>query len=115
IRSKMSLTELSKWPHAEGAASSNRMHEQFNALLDELKGKDIPPEVIVSVNEHTEALNASQLNDSEFEKAAKSAQAKIVKLLQRELNIVPKNYYRNLWMAIGMSAFGLPIGMAFGL
>ena len=28
--------------------------------------------------------------------------------------MVPKNYYRNMWLALGMSVFGLPIGVAFG-
>jgi hypothetical protein len=35
--------------------------------------------------------------------------------LEKELKVVPKNYYRTLWMALGMSAFGLPIGTAIGL
>ena len=36
-------------------------------------------------------------------------------MTEKELKIVPKNYYRNLWMVLGMSAFGLPLGVAFGL
>ncbi len=115
IQSEMKLIELNKRPQTENAASPNRIHEQYNALVEELKDKDIPPGVIVSINGQTEALNAASFDVGEFEKAAKSAQAKILKLLQRELSIVPKNHFRNLWMVIGMSAFGLPIGMAFGL
>ena len=30
------------------------------------------------------------------------------------MKIVPINHYRNLWMVIGMSAFGLPLGVAYG-
>ena len=45
----------------------------------------------------------------------KKKQNKIIKLTEKELKIVPKNYYRNLWMVLGMSAFGLPLGVAFGL
>ena len=36
-------------------------------------------------------------------------------MTEKELKIVTKNYYRNLWMVLGMSAFGLPLGVAFGL
>lgn len=35
---------------------------------------------------------------------------RILKLIEKELKLVPKNSYRNRWMAIGMSAFGVPIG-----
>jgi hypothetical protein len=45
----------------------------------------------------------------------KQKQTKIIKLLEKELKIVPKNYYRNIWLAVGMSVFGLPIGVAFGV
>lgn len=31
------------------------------------------------------------------------------------MKLVPKNYYRNLWMILGMTTFGLPLGVAFGL
>ena len=45
----------------------------------------------------------------------KQKRFKIIKLLEKELKIVPKNYYRNLWFIVGMSVFGLPLGVAFGI
>ncbi|MFW5708571.1 MAG: hypothetical protein ACOC12_11640, partial [Bacteroidota bacterium] len=42
-------------------------------------------------------------------------QANIFSFLEKELKLVPANYYRNTWLAIGMAAFGLPIGAAFGI
>ena len=36
-------------------------------------------------------------------------------MIEKELMLVPKNTFRNRWMAIGMAAFGIPIGMAFGV
>jgi len=35
-------------------------------------------------------------------------------LLEKELKIVPKGYYQNLWIALGICVFGLPIGVVFG-
>jgi hypothetical protein len=35
--------------------------------------------------------------------------------LEKQHGIVPPGHYRNQWMAIGMSVFGLPIGVAFSL
>ena len=31
------------------------------------------------------------------------------------MKLVPKFYYRNLWMVLGMSAFGIPLGVAFSM
>ena len=39
----------------------------------------------------------------------------IFRLLEKELKIVPKNYYRNTWLALGMATFGIPFGVIFGM
>jgi hypothetical protein len=31
------------------------------------------------------------------------------------MKLVPKDYYRSLWMTLGMSAFGIPMGVVFGI
>ena len=88
---------------------------QFEKLLIELKKKPLPDSVIESVNEHIKDLNAAPANTNELKKIVKAKQTKIISLVEKNLKIVPINYYRNLWMVIGMSAFGLPIGVAIGL
>ncbi|OYX91405.1 MAG: hypothetical protein B7Y76_14205, partial [Sphingobacteriia bacterium 35-40-5] len=45
----------------------------------------------------------------------KAKENSIVKLVENKHKIVPKNYYKKLWMVLGMSAFGIPVGVAFGL
>ena len=40
---------------------------------------------------------------------------RILKLIEKEQKLVPKNIYRNRWLAIGMSAFGIPFRVAFGI
>jgi hypothetical protein len=36
-------------------------------------------------------------------------------LLESKHKIVPINHYRKLWVVLGMSAFGVPIGISLGL
>ncbi|AZA59430.1 hypothetical protein EG349_03650 [Chryseobacterium shandongense] len=67
------------------------------------------------MNRETAIINSTALRDKDLHKVLKQKQNDIIKLLEKEHKIVPKNYYRNLWMAVGMGAFGLPIGVAFGL
>ena len=47
-------------------------------------------------------------------KQIKKSQARIIKLIEKEHKLVTKNHYRNTWLAVGMSAFGIPLGAAFG-
>lgn len=38
----------------------------------------------------------------------------LLQFVRQEHGLVPQNYYRNLWMILGMTIFGLPFGMMFG-
>jgi hypothetical protein len=93
----------------------NNICSQFGELLKELRKKEIPGKIADAINEDVKDLNASLYSGNEFRKLLKQKQIRIVKLVEKELKIVPRNYYRNLWLAVGLSAFGLPIGLIFGM
>jgi hypothetical protein len=48
-------------------------------------------------------------------KLIKQKQSFIIKQVEKAHKIVPKNYYRTMYMLFGMSGIGIPIGVAFGL
>ena len=52
--------------------------------------------------------------DKKFVKAIEIAFSQIINLLEKELKLVPKNHYTTTWLALGMTIFGLPIGVVFG-
>lgn len=91
------------------------IYTQLSALLSELRKKELPHKIIESINQDIETINATPLTGNEFRKLVKQKQTNILKLVEKELKIVPKNHYRNIWLLLGMSAFGLPIGVALGL
>lgn len=91
------------------------VYDQLQQLLNEFGKKKISPETTEKINRETAVINSTNLRDKDLYKLLKQKQNDIIKILEKEHKIVPKNYYRNLWMAVGMGAFGLPIGVAFGL
>lgn len=91
------------------------LYDQLQQLLNELEKNKISAETVEKINRETAIINSMALRDKDLHKVLKQKQNDIIKLLEKEHKIVPKNYYRNLWMAVGMGAFGLPIGVAFGL
>ncbi|MBC7889731.1 MAG: hypothetical protein H7Z13_17790 [Ferruginibacter sp.] len=68
-----------------------------------------------AVNHHIEEINFFTGSDKDLLKQLKNSQAAILKLIEKELKLVTKNHYRNIWLALGMSAFGMPIGVAIGI
>ena len=86
----------------------------FENLVDELKQKKISEEILNPINQDIEEINSFSGSPKELRKRIIKSQSNILKLIEKELKLVPKNFYRNRWLAIGMSAFGIPLGVAFG-
>jgi hypothetical protein len=110
----MNLIEPKERKDISGDSKLSRTYVQFGALIKELKKKELPPSIIEPVNQHMEELNASVLTGNELRQLVKQKQTKIIKLLEKELKITPKNHYRTLGFTLGM-IFGMSIGISFGL
>lgn len=110
----MNRIELKERQDNSGNNKLSRIYDQLGELLKELKKKELPHQIIESVNQDVEELNSTTLTSNELRKLVKQKQTKILKLVEGELKITQKNYYRNLWFSLGMT-FGAGIGVSFGI
>lgn len=90
-------------------------YSQLGTLLKAIDAIKLPKETNDFIDQEIEQLNAFSNEDKFFVKAIKEKENNIVKFLEKKHKIVPKKYYTKLWMILGMSAFGLPMGVAFGV
>jgi hypothetical protein len=110
----MIIIELDQKPLLETNFKYQEGLLQFEKLLSELRKKELPDGLVNAINKDIEALNASSGSGDEQRKSIKKIQMRLIKLIEKEVKLVPKNYYRNLWLTLGMAAFGIPLGAAFG-
>lgn len=110
----MKIKELNQKPAIDVSGKLKDAYMQFESLLVELRTKELPEWLVISINKDIEELNANAGSEKELRKIVMRKQKRIIESLEKDLKLVPKNYYRNLWVAVGMSVFGLPIGVAFG-
>ena len=110
----MEIKVLIKRPNVEQDKKLKKSYAIFENLIGELKKKQIPAEILDSINQDIEEINSFSGSPKELRKRIIKSQSNILKLIDKELKLVPKNFYRNRWLAIGMSAFGIPLGVAFG-
>ena len=99
---------------SENIKASNA-YQQLVKLLNALELKELPTETIDLINQEIVQLNSLSNIDKNFVNATKEMENRIIKMIEKKHKIVPINYYKKLWMVLGMSAFGIPIGVAFGL
>ena len=101
-----------------GAVKQVRLHRkyiQLAQLIYSIGLKEISTEMINAINKEIERLNTLKDTDPIFKKEIIKAQQKILKLVFHANKFVPINHYRNIWLANGMAAFGIPLGIVFGL
>jgi hypothetical protein len=111
----MNITELHNRPNLSGDNKLQRIYEQLGMLIKAINNKELPVDTARNINQHVAVVNASALNGADLGKVVKQQQTAILKLLEKEHKIVAKNHYRNMWMLLGFTAFGLPIGTSLGL
>lgn len=110
----MKINTLNQRTDLDNHAKLKETFGQFEKLLFELQKRDLPNALAISINKDIEEINATASSENDFLKVIKRKLTGILKLLEKEVKWVPKNYYRNLWIAFGMSVFGIPLGVAFG-
>jgi hypothetical protein len=86
--------------------------QKFEKLLNALSNRDITDSVLETINAEVEKVNQAESASLLATQMTKSLQ-KILKIIEKEMNWVAKNHYRNMWLAIGMAAFGIPFGLVF--
>ncbi|WP_373400158.1 hypothetical protein V8V91_11460 [Algoriphagus halophilus] len=111
----MSITPLSFKSSFEENPKLAKPASKLRSLLISIEKKGIPASVESKINEIITGVNEFPGPDPLLIKQIKLAKTSILKLLEKELNIFPKNHFQTQWMALGMSVFGLPMGVAFGL
>jgi len=87
----------------------------YEALIVELDKRELPNETVQWINERTEWLNKLDPSEKGSAREVRKYRSRILMKLEKEHKLVPKNYYRNLWLSLGLAAFGVPIGVGFGL
>ncbi|MBX2872896.1 MAG: hypothetical protein KTR30_12370 [Saprospiraceae bacterium] len=111
----MEIESLKNRPEITTDEKLSKKYGFFRSLLTEIGKREIPEDILNQINERVHTVNSFQGPVKGLKKVLRKEQYGIIQLLEKELKLVPKGHYRNMWMAIGMSAFGVSMGAAFGV
>lgn len=89
--------------------------DDLDKLIVELNKNSIPFLTEQTINQEFAAIGNHMGADKELLKTIRKAKTNVMQLLSKQHNIVIKHHYRNMWLALGVGAFGVPIGVALGL
>jgi len=89
--------------------------EGLVSLINELRERDLTEEVTKAINKEIQIINSISGNTKKLSRQVSRSKLLIFQTLDRKMKIVPKNAYRNRWLAIGMVVFGMPLGTVYGI
>ncbi|WP_162427363.1 hypothetical protein [Pontibacter pudoricolor] len=110
----MEIQQLAPRQDMEQNKKLTKNFTQFENLLTELRARKLPDEITQYINNEITLINSTSGSEKALGKQVSKSQSGILKLIEKELKLVTKNHYRNMWLALGMGTFGLPLGVAFG-
>jgi hypothetical protein len=110
----MEITKLNKRTNFDQNRRLNKKYLQFQELVNELRDRELNDKSVNTINREIGSINLLLDSDKTFSKKLKKNQSKILKLIEKEHKIVPKHHYRNIWLALGVGAIGVPIGVVIG-
>lgn len=109
----MNIIELKRVANFQQSKRLSKRYDTFEKLILELSQKEIPQEIIDAINQEIETINSYAEPSKSLSKQLRKGTMNILRLIEKKLNLVPKNLYRSRWIAIGMS-MGVALGVAFG-
>ncbi len=110
----MEINELRKRKGIGGNKQLIDSYMHFERLLSELRKRKLPDEVVQAINTNIDLIDPDPGTEEDLRKQLRKMQSDILRLIEKELKLVPKNHYRNVWLALGIAAFGVPLGVVFG-
>ena len=109
----MNLYRLKNRPALQPESKAFKKQEKLNALLAELETRNLPESLVNTINEKIRKLNELEGSEKELLKQYMKFQHDVLRLIKEETGIVKKGHYIHMWTALGMSVFGIPLGIAF--
>ncbi|MFT5748922.1 MAG: hypothetical protein ACI93S_000169 [Ancylomarina sp.] len=123
----MTIEQLKDIKGIDENKRSLKAYKRMQALIDALSKREIPSEILNTINLDIQTINKFSGTQTELRKCLRKSYSKSLKLLEKELGWVTKDHYRNLWMSIGVAlgvafsasfdnnGMGLIIGLAVGI
>lgn len=110
----MSLINLNPLKATAPSKSLQSAYDRFAELLLSIENLDLREETVKEMNDNISMANEVKESEKLKMQFLKKRHS-ILQILKKKEKLVAKNHYRNLWMALGMTIFGIPFGVVFAL
>ncbi|WP_320018676.1 hypothetical protein [Labilibaculum manganireducens] len=123
----MTIQKIEERANNEQNIKLTKAYHKLQVLIDELNKREIPENIQNAVNTDIAAINSFSETDQKLVRLLRKVHYKTLRLIEKELNLVTKNHYKSLYMAIGVAlgvafsasfdnnGMGMILGLAIGI
>lgn len=108
----MKLERLNAVPQFEKDRHRQK-YLRLQELMERLTTFELSDNLCEKLNVEIQKINSSE-GDQDILKQLRKSQNRILSILERDAKIVTKHHYRNMWLALGLAVFGVPVGVVLG-
>ena len=98
----MKLIQLKRPKNLEQNKRLHKAYAHFLSLTTDLEDRQLPLHIIDLINEEISFINRFTGANKVLQQHIKKSTKTVLKSIKTDLNLVPKHYYQNRWMAYGM-------------
>lgn len=92
-----------------------KAYARLQSILQIAQRNSLSASATEKINERIHTLNTStKINGARY-RLTTLTENEIIDILEQDLKLVPRGYHSKRWLAIGMSAFGISLGVVIGL
>lgn len=90
-----------------------RSLRNYNKLLKQLQDKTLKPQTTQFITHQITTIESLNLQQKASSRKINQSKRQLLSYLQKNEGIYAKNHFMTLYMAVGMTAMGLPAGIIF--
>lgn len=106
----MELSHLQPQDEKSLEKKEQKAVDHFNEIIDALNAKEIDENTVTYIHERMASIQENFSFNT-----IKKEESKVLDFVNKQHGYVAQNHYKSLWIALGMSAIGVPIGVGIGL
>lgn len=106
----MKLNGVKHRPVFDSSCNLATAFQKVQTLVESLNRYQLPQDVTEEINKEIIAIESLQGTEKEMVHRLNKTERKILHLVKSKLKLVPEKYYTHMWLPLGMTVFGLPLG-----
>lgn len=100
----MKIDSLQRRKRSEANKKLTKAYNKMQGLIEALDKKDLPSDVLISINKRIGLINSFDGTEKELHKTLKKTYSKTLTFVEEKLKYVTKHHFQKLWMVYGMLA-----------